>query len=56
MQSKTQNQTAVNHTLGRVCINVLPLQDFKMLEHIPHHKMKGFAYLIPLLRLALRLL
>ena len=45
MQSKTHNQIAVNHTLERVCISVFSLLGFEILEHIPHHKMKGFAYL-----------
>lgn len=35
----------VNHTLERVCINVFPLLGFEILEHIPQHKMKGFASL-----------
>lgn len=45
MQSKTYNQMVVNHTLERVCINVFPLLGFEILEHIPQHKMKGFASL-----------
>lgn len=45
MQNKTHHQIAVNHTLGRVCINVFPLLGFEILKCLSHQQMKGFVYL-----------